>query len=66
MVESMEVDLSTTNETEEQQNARAQEELREYEAMTKSKIETTGEVSKKDFTLLQVIGKGSYGKVYLV
>ena len=34
--------------------------------MVTNKLADTGEVSINDFTLLQVIGKGSYGKVYLV
>ena len=34
--------------------------------MVQTKTAETGDVTISDFTLLQVIGKGSYGKVYLV
>eukprot|EP00347_Sterkiella_histriomuscorum_P004331 403360851 len=42
------------------------EESQEYESLIKLTQCKTGKVSKEDYTLIQVIGTGSYGKVLLV
>ena len=41
-------------------------ELQGYEEMVDMQQKKTGAVTKKDFEMLSVIGKGSYGKVLLV
>ena len=38
----------------------------QYEEIVNESQKRTGTVSKKDFQMLSVIGKGSYGKVLLV
>lgn len=38
----------------------------EYDTLISSTQSKTGKISKEDFTLIQVIGTGSYGKVLLV
>ena len=43
-----------------------QEVKEEYETLIKSSQEKTGKVQKEDFSLIQVIGTGTYGKVLLV
>ena len=43
-----------------------QEVKEEYETLIKSIQEKTGKVQKEDFSLIQVIGTGTYGKVLLV
>jgi serine/threonine protein kinase len=40
--------------------------MKEYEKLVEETQQKTGRVSKKDFQMLSVIGKGSYGKVLLV
>jgi serine/threonine protein kinase len=46
--------------------ANAKAELKEYEQMVTNKTKEVGSCSINDFVMLQVIGKGSYGKVILV
>jgi hypothetical protein len=41
-------------------------EMKEYEILVAETQNRAGTVSKKDFQMLSVIGKGSYGKVLLV
>lgn len=40
--------------------------MKSYEQLVKEQQEKTGKVSKSDFQMLSVIGKGSYGKVLMV
>lgn len=42
------------------------EEMKSYEDMVNNQQQKTGKVTKQDFQMLSVIGKGSYGKVLLV
>jgi serine/threonine protein kinase len=37
-----------------------------YERMVEDQQKKTGRIGKRDFVMLSVIGKGSYGKVLLV
>ena len=40
--------------------------MQEYEKLVEETQNRAGKVTKKDFQMLSVIGKGSYGKVLLV
>lgn len=40
--------------------------MKTYEQIVNDQQKKTGKVSKSDFQMLSVIGKGSYGKVLLV
>jgi protein-serine/threonine kinase len=40
--------------------------MMEYTKMVDDQQKKTGNVSNKDFAMLSVVGKGSYGKVFLV
>lgn len=40
--------------------------MKEYERLVEEQQKRTGSVTKKNFQMLSVIGKGSYGKVLLV
>ena len=40
--------------------------MKSYEQIVEEQQKKTGSISKKDFQMLSVIGKGSYGKVLLV
>lgn len=40
--------------------------MKSYEDMVNNQQQKTGKVTKQDFQMLSVIGKGSYGKVLLV
>ena len=40
--------------------------MESYETLVNDQQKLTGKVTKNDFTMLSVIGKGSYGKVLLV
>ncbi len=40
--------------------------MKSYEKMVEETQMRTGSVTKKDFQMLSVIGKGAYGKVLLV
>ena len=42
------------------------EEMKGLEQMIDEKQQSTGNITKKDFQMLSVIGKGAYGKVLLV
>ena len=53
---------STTADTEMLQD----EEMKSYEQIVEETQLRTGQVTKQDFKMLTVIGKGAYGKVLLV
>lgn len=44
----------------------ADADMKEYEKLVEETQQKTGRVTKKDFKMISVIGKGSYGKVLLV
>ncbi len=43
-----------------------QDEMQSYEQLVEEQQKRTGTVTKQDFQMLSVIGKGAYGKVLLV
>ena len=42
------------------------DDMKTYEYIVSEKQKNTGSISRQDFQMLSVIGKGSYGKVLLV
>ena len=42
------------------------EEMKSYEMLVEQSQQLSGTVTKQDFQMLSVIGKGAYGKVLLV
>jgi len=55
--------IDVTNLYEEQKKS---SEADEFEALVSKSLQKTGKVGKRDFTMITVIGTGSYGKVLLV
>ena len=64
----MEIDAGNTNQNEEMEaQANSQAMMQEYDNIIVEQQKTSGgNVTKKDFEMISVIGKGSYGKVMLV
>jgi serine/threonine protein kinase len=64
----MEIDGGNTNQNEEMDaQANSQAMMQEYDNIIVEQQKTSGgNVTKKDFEMISVIGKGSYGKVMLV
>lgn len=64
----MEIDAGNTNQNEEMQDSgNSQQVMQEYDnIITENQKSSGGSVTKKDFEMISVIGKGSYGKVMLV
>jgi|TARA_B110000285_G_scaffold227605_1_gene289187 serine/threonine protein kinase len=64
----MEIDSGNTNQNEEMDaQANSQAMMQEYDNIIVEQQKTSGgNVTKKDFEMISVIGKGSYGKVMLV
>jgi serine/threonine protein kinase len=64
----MEIDSDNTNQNQEMDaQANSQAMMQEYDNIIVEQQKTTGgNVTKKDFEMISVIGKGSYGKVMLV
>jgi len=64
----MEIDSGNTNQNEEMEaQANSQAMMQEYDnIIVEQQKAAGGNVTKKDFEMISVIGKGSYGKVMLV
>jgi serine/threonine protein kinase len=64
----MEIDSDNTNQNQEMDaQANSQAMMQEYDNIIVEQQKTTGgNVTKKDFEMISVIGKGSYGKVMQV